>query len=176
MIDTTILLSFCYAPCCLCQFIVVEEGFLLSHPLTTHLYVKPTMTNLWKLLVQQLSVWWLPVWCFLFGIFQISMFSIWLCWLMVLVWWWPVPWFCHSWLYGIRFCCGGFDSSGFQGIGFGCCQFGSCQVQAALGTSYWCCWNHQCHQDCRKQCCQTQCGKSHRFVHAISGRCHNQPT
>ena len=46
MIDTTILLSFCYAPCCLCQFIVVERGFLLSHPLTIHLYVGPSMANL----------------------------------------------------------------------------------------------------------------------------------
>ena len=38
MIDTTILLSLCYAPCCLCQLIVVEGGFLPSRPLRPPLF------------------------------------------------------------------------------------------------------------------------------------------
>ena len=41
-------------------------------PLTAHLYVKPTMRNLWQflvwwLLVWQLPVWWLLVWHLLVG-------------------------------------------------------------------------------------------------------------
>ena len=35
-----------YAPRCLREFIVVEGGFLLSHPLTAHLYVAPSTANL----------------------------------------------------------------------------------------------------------------------------------
>ena len=62
------------------------------------------------------------------------------------VWWWLVPCFCFSWLCGIRFCC-----SRFGGL-----RFDSCQVLATSGTSYRCCWNHQCHQDCRMQHFQTR--------------------
>ena len=45
MTDTTVLLSFCYASYCLCQFIIVEGGFLPSHPLTAHLFIVLSMVN-----------------------------------------------------------------------------------------------------------------------------------
>ena len=46
MTDTTVLLSFCYASYCLCQFIIVEGGFLPSHPLTAHFFIVSSMANL----------------------------------------------------------------------------------------------------------------------------------
>ena len=46
MTDTTVPLAFCYAPYCSHQFIIVEEGFLLSCPLTAHLYAAPSIVNL----------------------------------------------------------------------------------------------------------------------------------
>ena len=46
MTDTTVLLSFFYAPYCSRQFIVMEGGFLRFRPLTAHLYVAPSMANL----------------------------------------------------------------------------------------------------------------------------------
>ena len=46
MTDTTVPLSFCYAPYCSRQFIIVEGGFLLSCPLTAHLYAAPSIANL----------------------------------------------------------------------------------------------------------------------------------
>ena len=46
MTDTSLFLSFFYAPYCSRQFIVMEGGFLLFRPLTAHLYVAPSMANL----------------------------------------------------------------------------------------------------------------------------------
>ena len=47
---------FCYAFSCLRQFILVVVGFLQSHPLTAHFYVKPAMSLLASGLVASGSV------------------------------------------------------------------------------------------------------------------------
>ncbi len=133
-----------YAPCCSRQFIVVEGGFLPSWPLTAHLYVNPTMKNLWQLLVWMLLIWrllvwqlldWqLPVWCLLCFAVTVDCFR-----------------FCVGWIGGVgsasfRLCqilpqpvsCSGFRGSGFWGTGFGGGKFGSCWIQAASVTPSGC--------------------------------------
>ena len=59
MIDTTVLLSFFYALCCSRQFISVVGGFLLACPLTAHLYVAPTLANLFPVQLRSLYLVWM---------------------------------------------------------------------------------------------------------------------
>ena len=177
MVDTIVLLSFCYAPTFSRQFILVEGGFLLSCPLTMPHHVKPTMVNgKW----QTFGGFWLSGFWFRsfqfggiqFGVFQFCGFLVWLFRLMVsgfvvagsmvlqqlvvqLLAWWLV----------------GLSAVGFEALG----SAASSLIQAALGIPSQSCWTHQCHQDRRMQCCQTQCGKAMGLYGVISSRCDNIP-
>ena len=102
MINTTVLLSF-FMPHVV--RVVVEGGFLPSLPLTAYLYVNPTMTNLWRLLVWWLLVWWLLVWKFP-------------------VWHLPVWHLPDKWVFSLAMPIDGFGFGGgwFHGFATACCS------------------------------------------------------
>ena len=106
-----------------------------SRPLTAHFHVNPTMTNIWRLLVPRLLVWWFPFW----------QFVVWVCLLRLIVtglasigWFIGVgPVSCHLHQILLQ------QVSGFLAAVLGKrvlrrwvrqLQFGSCWIQAASGT------------------------------------------
>ncbi len=79
--------------------------------------------------------------------------------------------FCHS-----KFLCflQRFRGSGFWGAGFGSFRLAAAGFRRHQ-VHHPDTWAYKCCQDSRTRHCQTQCGESHGFVHAVPDRCNNQP-